>query len=62
MKLSAPTALIFILSLILVAVGLLGKFQPGLLTALPPEVVGYHFEFLLAGFGVLTAGVLFKGL
>ena len=62
MKLSAPTALIVILSLILVVVGLLGKLQPSLLAALPPEVVANQFWFVVAGFGVLTAGVLFKGL
>lgn len=62
MKLSAPNALIFILSLVLVVVGLIGKLQPDLLAALPPQVVANYFWFVVGGFGVLTVGVLFKGL
>ena len=62
MKLSAPTALVFVLSLILLAVGIVGRLQPGLLESLPPEVVANSFWFVVAGFGVLTAGVVFKGL
>ena len=64
MKLSAPTALIFILSLILLAVGLIGHMQPSLLAALPKsaEIVANSFWFVVGAFGVLTAGVVFKGL
>ncbi len=62
MKLSAPTALVFVLSLILLAVGVVGRLQPGLLASLPPEVVANSFWFVVGGFGVLTAGVVFKGL
>lgn len=62
MKLSAPTALIFILSLILLVVGVIGHMQPSLLAALPGWVVANKFWFAVGGYGVLTAGVLFKGL
>ena len=62
MKLSAPTALIFILSLILVAIGVIGHMQPSLLAALPAWVVANKLWFAVGGYGVLTAGVLFKGL
>jgi hypothetical protein len=62
MKLSAPTALVFLLSLILLVVGLIGHLQPSLLAALPPLVVANSFWFVVGGYGVLTAGVLFKGL
>ncbi len=62
MKLSTPTALIFVLSLLLLAVGVVGRLQPGLLASLPPEVVANSFWFVVGGFGVLTAGVVFKGL
>lgn len=62
MKLSAPNSLVFLLSLVLLVVGLLGKLQPSLLAALPPEVVANQFWFVVGAFGVLTAGVLFKGL
>ena len=62
MKLSAPTGLVFVLSLILLAVGLIGHLQPSLLAALPPTVVANSFWFAVGGYGVLTVGVLFKGL
>jgi hypothetical protein len=62
MKLSAPTGLIFVLSLIVLAVGAVGRLQPDLLVTLPPEVVANSFYFLLGGYGVLAAGVMFKGL
>jgi hypothetical protein len=62
MKLSAPTGLVFILSLILLAIGVIGHMQPSLLAALPPQVVANSFWFVVGGYGVLTVGVLFKGL
>ena len=62
MKLSAPTGLIFVLSLIVLAVGAIGRLQPDLLASLSPEVVANSFYFLLGGYGVLVAGVVFKGL
>ncbi len=62
MKLSAPTAILFLLSLILVVIGVISHLQPSLLAALPPMVVENKFWFVVGGYGVLTAGVLFKGL
>jgi len=62
MKLSAPTALVFVLSLILLGIGVVGRLQPGLLASLPPEVVANSFWFVVGAFGVLTAGVMFRGL
>lgn len=64
MKLSAPTALIFILSLLLLALGLIGHLQPSLLAALPKsaEIIANSFWFVVGGYLALTAGVLFKGL
>jgi len=62
MKLSAPTVLFFLLSLVLVVIGLIGHLQPSLLAALPPLVVDNKFWFVVGGYGVLTAGVLIKGL
>lgn len=62
MKLSAPTGLIFVLSLIVLVVGVVGRVQPDLLASFPPEVVANSFYFLLGGYGVLAAGVVFKGL
>lgn len=62
MKLSAPTGLIFVFSLLVLAVGVVGRLQPDLLASLSPEVVANSFYFLLGGYGVLAAGVVFKGL
>jgi hypothetical protein len=58
MKLSAPTVLLFLISLALTATGVIGQFQPSLL---PTEVVANKFWFVLGGWGVLTVGVLFRG-
>lgn len=62
MKLSAPTALIFILSLILVVFGLVARFQPDIVAGLPDMIVGNAHWAPYFGYGLLTAGVLFKGL
>lgn len=64
MKLSAPTALIFILSLILLALGVISHLQPSLIAALPmsAEVIANKFWLVVGGYGVLSLGVLFKGL
>ncbi len=62
MKLSAPTGLIFVLSLLVLAVGIVGRLQPDLLASVSPQIVANSFYFLLAGYGVLAAGVVFKGL
>ena len=62
MKLNAPTVLFFLLSLVLVVVGVIAHLQPSLLAALPPQVVANKFWFVVGGYGVLTAGVLFKGI
>lgn len=62
MKLSAPTGLIFVLSLLVLVVGVLGRLQPDLLASMSPEIVANSFLFLVGGYGVLAAGVIFKGL
>jgi hypothetical protein len=64
MKLSAPTALIFILSLILLALGIVAHMQPSLIAALPmhDKVIANQFWVVVAGYLVLTAGVVFRGL
>lgn len=62
MKLNAPTVLLFLLSLALVVVGLISHLQPSLLAALPAAVVANKFWFVVGGYGVLTAGVLFRGI
>ena len=62
MKLNAPTVLLFLLSLALVIVGLISHLQPSLFAALPPMVVANKFWFVVGGYGVLTAGVLFRGI
>ena len=57
MKLSAPTTLVFIISVVLAALGIL----PMLGIALPS--VGISTAWLLAiGYIVLAAGCLFKGI
>lgn len=61
MKLNAPTVLFFLLSLVLVVIGLIGHLQPSLLAALPPMIAANKFWFVVGGYGVLTAGVLFRG-
>jgi hypothetical protein len=59
MKLSAPTVLLFLISLALAGAGVLGHVQPSLL---PPEVAAQKFWLVVAGWGVLGLGVLVRGL
>jgi len=54
MKLSAPTNLFFYISVVLVVLGLLGKYA-GLAAAAP-----YAFVLVLAGYIVLAIGVVMK--
>lgn len=57
MKHSAPTILLFLVSLALVATGLIGAVQPSLL---PAEVVANRFWFVTAGWGVLAFATLIR--
>ena len=54
MKLNAPTNLFFYISLVLVALGLAGKYA-GLAAAAP-----YSFVLVLLGYAVLAIGVVMK--
>lgn len=55
MTLSAPTQLIFWISVILAVLGIIGLF------ATIPFVTMYAFWFVVAGYIVLAAGCLMKG-
>lgn len=57
MKPSAPLLLAFLLSVALVMAGLIARFRPELL----PQLQGYDFGLLLAGYATLALAVLFKG-
>ncbi|MCO6177496.1 hypothetical protein [Ciceribacter sp. RN22] len=57
MKLSAPTVLAFLVSLVLAAVGVLSPFG-----MLPAVITAYGFWSLAAGYGLLALAVLFRGL
>lgn len=59
MKLSAPTVLLFLISLVLAIVAVVAQLSPGLL---PPQIEVNRFWIMLGAYGVLTLGVLFKGL
>lgn len=54
MRLSAPTKNVFYISVLLVVLGLAGQFG---VTAL----ADYAYYLTLAGFALLTAGVMMKG-
>ena len=56
MKLSAPTQVVFIISLILVILALLGQFVTTI-----PLVAPYKFWLAIAGYVVLAAGCMMKG-
>lgn len=56
MKLSAPTQAIFVLSLILAVLALIGQFVPTV-----PYVAAYKFWLAIAGYAVLAAGCMLKG-
>ena len=55
MKLSAPTQIIFLLSLIIVALAVISRFTP------IPYVSQYQFWVAIIGYLVLVAGVTMKG-
>lgn len=56
MKLNAPTKLIFLISLLLVALAVISRFTP------IPYVSQYQFWVALVGYLVLVAGVTMKGM
>ncbi|MBE0578117.1 hypothetical protein [Devosia sp.] len=56
MNLSAPTQLMFIISVVLAVIALVGYFVPTV------AIIGvYAFWIMTAAFVVLAAGVLFRG-
>lgn len=55
MNLNAPSQVLFIISLILAVLGLIGYFAPAI-----PLLAAYSFWWVLAGYVVLAAGCLFK--
>jgi len=55
MKLGAPPLLLFMLSLVLAILALLGQLRPDLVSA---EIVANRFWLLLGAYGVLTLGVI----
>jgi len=56
MKLSAPTQAMFLIALVLAVLGVIGKL------AVVAVLSMYAFWLVLAGFVVLAAGCLFKGI
>ncbi len=56
MKLNAPTKIIFLLSLLLVALAVISRFTP------IPYVSQYQFWVAIVGYLLLVAGVTMKGL
>ena len=57
MKLSAPVILLFIVSVALVATGLIGWFRPALL---PPALAENKFWFVTGAWAVLALGSLVR--
>lgn len=57
LKLSAPTQMMFSVSLILAVLGLIGLFVPAV-----PLVGPYYFWFMTAGYVALAAGCTMKGI
>jgi hypothetical protein len=58
MKIGAPTILLFLVSLALEIVGLIGHFRPDLID---PEIARQSLWFMIGGYGVLVLGALFRG-
>lgn len=56
MRLSAPTQVVFIVSVILVILALIGQFVPTV-----PFISVYKFWLAIAGYVVLASGCLMKG-
>jgi hypothetical protein len=57
MKPSAPVILLFLVSVALLATGLIGWFKP---TLLPPEAAENKFWFVVGAWGVLALGSLVR--
>jgi hypothetical protein len=57
LRLSAPTQMMFSVSLILAVLGLIGLFVPTV-----PVLGAYYFWFMTAGYVALAAGVTMKGI
>jgi hypothetical protein len=57
MRLSAQTILLFLVSVALVATGLIGWFRPA---ALPADVADAKFWFVFAGWAVLALATLLR--
>ncbi len=55
MKLSAPTQILFLISLVLAVLALLGHFT------VVPTLAQYQFWFAIAAYAVLVVGCLMKG-
>ena len=58
MKPGAPTVLLFLLSLVLAILGLIGRLRPELIA---PELAANSFWLLAGAYGVLTLGALYRG-
>lgn len=56
MQLSPPTKNVFWISVLLAALGLVGRYLG------VPVLSDYYFYFVLVGYIVLAAGTIFKGL
>jgi hypothetical protein len=56
MRLSAPTQVVFIISLILFVLALIGHFVPSV-----PIIAPYQFWLAIVGYAVLAAGCMMKG-
>lgn len=56
MNLNAPTQVVFIISLIIAVLALIGHFTN------VPFVTQYQFWFAMVGYVVLAAGCVFKGM
>lgn len=57
LRLSAPTQMMFSVSLILAVLGLIGLFVPTV-----PVLGAYYFWFMTAGYVALAAGCTMKGI
>jgi hypothetical protein len=55
MRLNAPTQMVFLISLILAVLALIGHF------VLIPYVTAYQFWIAIVGYGVLAAACVLKG-
>jgi hypothetical protein len=56
MKLNAPTMIVFLISLVLVALAVISRFTP------IPYATQYQFWLAIVGYLVLVAGVTMKGM